>query len=71
MLHGVLLFGVSTMPVLGARRYVRYVALDCIPRSATTLLHSPAALEKIERLLSNVSVPECSRSFLKGHAAYE
>ena len=67
MLHGVLFFGVSPMPVLGARRYVRYVTFDCIQRLAPTCLHPPTPFEEVKHLLSAMDVPERSRAFLEGH----
>src|SRR5438874_13656497 len=68
MLHGVLFFGVGAMPVLGAWRYVRYVALDGIRRLAPARLHPPTPLKEVEHLLSAMNVPERSRAFLEGHS---
>ena len=55
------------MPVLGARRYVHYIALECIQGLAPALLYPPAPLEEVEHLLSTMDVPERSRAFLEGH----
>jgi hypothetical protein len=68
MLHGVRFVGVSAVPVLGARWYVRYVALDRVERLASALLHPPTPVEEEERLLSTMGVPERSRTFLEGHS---
>src|SRR5690242_12577969 len=68
MLHGMLLVRVGSMPVLGARRYVGYVAFDCIKRTAPPLLHPPSAFEEVEHLLSTMDVPEGSRPFRESDA---
>lgn len=56
------------MPVLGAGRYMDYVAFGCVQRFAPALLYSPMPLEEVEHLLAGVDVPERSRTFGEGHA---
>jgi hypothetical protein len=64
----VIFIGVRSMPVLGAGRYMRYIALDSVRRPALAHLDPPAPLEEVERLLPAMDVPERPRAFLKGHS---
>jgi hypothetical protein len=71
MLHGVVLFGVSPMPVLNSWWYVHDVTLNRIQCLAAAHLHPPAPLQEVEHLLSTMDVPERPRSFLEGHTPDE